>query len=287
MTINPSIPEQTNTMLTQPNVRLSPRFEKTEQAKRRVNNHLHNAVFPLVLAKPNWLFTITDHGHWNGDAIATGITISEGGETLGSVGIEYCRSGYKLVVKNERIDVKRERGSGYKTEKPEKAMLAIRKHFYRLGKDERIEKVREEAEAVLGRARSNIGWDVNRRRAELMEDSEEFTKAHMEQYLAEFPKRAEYKDKYDEVMDVCMIIDNVKDLFDKDEALVVVLDSDHYIVVQGKGEPQTYTNETLPYYMREKIGLLKLVENHQMIRDVGCRIKADAFVITPEVKEQA
>lgn len=285
--INPTIAEQTGAMLTQPNVRIGKVFEKFEQSKRKINKYLHDTLFPLVLAKPNWIFTITDHGVWNTEAIATGITISEGGEKLGSIGIEYCRSGYKLVVKNERIDAKRERGSGYKTEKPEKAMLAVRKHFYRLGTSERLDKIREEAEAVLNRARSNIGWDVNRRRAELMEDSDEFTKAHIEQYLAEFPNRAQYKVKYDEIMDVCMIIDNVKDLFDKGEALVVVLDSDRYIVVQGKGEPQTYTNETLPYYMREKIGMLKLVEDHQMIRDVGCRIKADAFVITPEVKEQA
>jgi hypothetical protein len=285
--IDPNVTEQTGAMLDQPNVRLSSRFEKVEQSKRKINKHLHDTLFPLVLAKPNWVFTITDYGIRNTEAIATQITISESGEKLGSIGVEYRRSGYKLVVKNERIDAKRERGSGYKTESSEKALLSIRKHFYRLGTSERIDKVREEAETVLNRARSNISWDVNRRRAELMEDSEEFTKAHMDQYLAEFPSRAQYKDKYDEIMEVCMIIDNVKDLFDKGEALVVVLESDRYIVVQGKGEPQTYTNETLPYYMREKIGMLKLVEDHQMVRDVGCRVKADAFVITPEVKEQA
>ncbi len=285
--IDPNVTEQTGAMLDQPNVRLSSRFEKVEQSKRKINKHLHDTLFPLVLAKPNWVFTITDYGIRNTQAIATQITISESGEKLGSIGVEYRRSGYKLVVKNERIDAKRERGSGYKTESSEKALLSIRKHFYRLGTSERIDKVREEAETVLNRARSNISWDVNRRRAELMEDSEEFTKAHMDQYLAEFPSRAQYKDKYDEIMEVCMIIDNVKDLFDKGEALVVVLESDRYIVVQGKGEPQTYTNETLPYYMREKIGMLKLVEDHQMVRDVGCRVKADAFVITPEVKEQA
>jgi hypothetical protein len=284
--ITPNIAEQTGAMLTQPNVRLNKKFESVEQPKRKINKYLHDTLFPLVLAKPNWIFTITDHGVWKTEAIATKVTISEGGEMLGSIGVEYCRSGYKLVVKNERIDAKRERGSGYRTESSEKALLAIRKHFYRLGTSERLDKVRDEAEAVLGRARSNISWDVNRRRADLMEDSDEFTKAHMEQYLAEFPNRAQYKDKYDEIMEVCMIIDNVKDLFDKGEALVVVLESDRYIVVQGKGEPQTYTNETLPYYMREKIGMLKLVEDHQMVRDVGCRVKADAFVITPEVKEQ-
>jgi hypothetical protein len=286
MAIGPDTPEQTGAMLTQPNVRINKKFESVEQPKRKINKYLHDTLFPLVLAKPNWIFTITDHGVWKTEAIATKVTISEGGEMLGSIGVEYCRSGYKLVVKNERIDAKRERGSGYRTESSEKALLAIRKHFYRLGTSERLDKVRDEAEAVLGRARSNISWDVNRRRAELMEDSEEFTKAHMEQYLAEFPSRAQYKDKYYEIMEVCMIIDNVKDLFDKGEALVVVLESDRYIVVQGKGEPQTYTNDTLPYYMREKIGMLKLVEDHQMVRDVGCRVKADAFVITPEVKEQ-
>jgi hypothetical protein len=286
MAIGPDTPEQTGAMLTQPNVRINKKFESVEQPKRKINKYLHDTLFPLVLAKPNWIFTITDHGVWKTEAIATKVTISEGGEMLGSIGVEYCRSGYKLVVKNERIDAKRERGSGYRTESSEKALLAIRKHFYRLGTSERLDKVRDEAEAVLGRARSNISWDVNRRRAELMEDSEEFTKANMDQYLAEFPSRAQYKDKYDEIMEVCMIIDNVKDLFDKGEALVVVLESDRYIVVQGKGEPQTYTNETLPYYMREKIGMLKLVEDHQMVRDVGCRVKADAFVITPEVKEQ-
>lgn len=285
--ISPSVFEQTGAMFTQPNVRSNNKFDTTEQSKRKVNKHLHDTLFPLVLAKPNWIFTVSSHSHYSGTVVALGFIISEGGEKLGEVAIEYQGSGYKIIVHNERINAKRERGSGYKTEKSDKAMLAIRKHFYRLGTGERIEKVREEAATVIEHAKHNHDWDVNRAQVDMMQDAHDFAVAHMEQYLAEFPQRGADRVKYDEAQEVAMIVDNVKDLFDKNEALVVVLDGEHYIVVQGTSEPQKYTSDTLPYHMREKIGLLKLVEDRQMIKDVGCRVKADAFVITPEAKEQA
>ena len=65
----------------------------------------------------------------------------------------------------------------------------------------------------------------------------------------------------------------------------MVRDGNEYIVRQGN-EVKVYNDESLPFEVRSKLGMLKLVDKGQMISDVGCKVDAEVFVVIPDQKEQ-
>jgi len=70
----------------------------------------------------------------------------------------------------------------------------------------------------------------------------------------------------------------------KNHLITVVLTDDDMLVEQG-GVITRWTNggELAPEHIRRKIGLLKLVQDSQVIRDIGIRVDTQTFGVTPEV----
>lgn len=266
------------------NVSVAKDYIDTPAEKRQTQTQLYEVIAPLLGTKPDWRFVATNASHRSDAVVFNAFDIYEGGEQLGMLGVVYHGRDYRIIVSNDRINAKRERGRGYKTEEPSKALLAIRKHFYRLGQSERIDKVKQEAAEVLYRESSNKGYEVRRALAHLFSDADDFAKTNLSQYLTQFPNNVAHHRKFEEAREIEMVVDSVKSAFDKGESIVVVLDGAHYIVMRGT-EATTYNNDTLPYDLREKVGMLKLVEDRQMISNVGCRVSAEAFVLLPTTKQ--
>lgn len=252
----------------------------------QTNYYLFLTLNNLVLTKPNWRFKGTAY-HKTSDRIEviTSFQIIENDEVLGTISIDYKGRNEKIKVRNPRIDAKRERGNGYYTDEPAKAELAIRKHFFRLAKDERLKKAEDGADAVITNEHRQKEWNKRHKRSSLLEQSEKFAMTHMSQYLQENPG---FESRHKDYMDAraeYSVVESVKKAFDSDTASLVVLDGAQYIVKVGN-DTKTYTDDTLTFDLRKKIGLLKLVQDQQMISDVGCRVDSTTFVLLPEVKEQ-
>lgn len=275
-------------IMTHPNVSVSPRYKNEDKTKFQTQRDLYYVIHPLLTARPAWRFVATDLYRVDDKVVFNGFQVFEDGELLGKVGITYIpRSNtYKIVVDNERIDAKRQRGNGYKTENAEKALLAVRKSFFRMGAIERVTKARELASRVVGQEHGSKSYDMHRSESSLLVNYKAFVMQRMEDYLTAFPDMRQAHDKYVEQCEYFMVVDNVKNMLDKGRALIVVLDKEHYIVVQGD-ETNIYDSDSLPYHLREKIGLLKLVNDQQMISDVGCCLNAEAFVLVPDEQEKA
>lgn len=271
-------------VMTHGNVSIGSEYTDSAPDKRQTQTQIYEVVAALIGTKPNWRFVGTSASFSSGMVVFNEFKVYEDGEYLGMFGVGYHGRDYKIIVNNERINAKRERGRGYKTEEPSKALLAIRKYFYRLGQTERIAKMLDEARSVLNRESNSKAYDTRRALGNLFSDADEFAKTNLQQYLTQFPHRADYYTKFEEAQEIEMVIDSVKDAFDKGKSIVVVLDGAHFIVMHGT-DTKTYNNDTLPYDLREKVGLLKLVEDHQMISNVGCRVTADAFVLLPTTKQ--
>jgi hypothetical protein len=62
-------------------------------------------------------------------------------------------------------------------------------------------------------------------------------------------------------------------------ALTVMLRDDKYVLHRNNMSIFALTSERLPEPVRKAIGLLKLVEDGQFVRDVGYRYKADQFLV--------
>jgi hypothetical protein len=290
MSIRPGNYDMNRNVMTHANVTIGRRYKDYDKVKFQTQKNVYDVIYPLLTARPTWRFVAMDASFIDDKAVFGAFAIYEDGEMLGSIKTVYApRSNtYKLSVENERIDAKRERGKGYKTESAEKALLSIRKHFFRLGVAERVEKVRTEAVQCVHSEHSSKSYDLRRAESSLLCESDTFAKSRMDEYLTAHPHLKPALEEYTTKHEYYMVIDNVKTLLDNHEALIVVLDKEHYIVVQG-ADTKTYDSDTLPYHLREKVGLLKLVTDHQMISGVGCRVSAEAFVVLPEseVKEQS
>ncbi len=251
---------------------------------------LYEVIAPLLHTKPTWKFEAYDGQttYNNSLYVLTRFKVKEDGETLGDISVSYFGRHYKIIVTNERIDAKRERGRGYKTEDASKALLAVRKHFYRLAHSERISKAYEAAQQALYHESNSRGYDTRRAQADLFAHASDFVANNMGAYLAQYPAVAQYFDKFNATQEYEKVVDNVKGEFDNGTALLVVLDSGQYHVSIGIGtdrQSKVYTNDTLPQHMREKVGLLKLVQDGQTVSNAGFRLDANVFVVLPDKGE--
>lgn len=252
----------------------------------QTNYYLFLTLNNLTLSKPNWRFKATDYAAYTGYYVISEFKIIEDDEVLGTVSIEYKGRGEKIKVRNKRIDDKRERGRGYFTDDPAKAELAIRKHFFCMAEDERLLQAAADARGVVKGENRDKAWAKNRVRNSLLEKSYDFAKKHMALYLEEYPQLKPVHAEYLEAREQHKVTYSVDDALDKERAMVVVCDGTRYLTQTGR-EVKTFDESDLSFDMRRKIGLLKLVQDKQMISDVGCRIDSNTFVLLPEVKEQS
>lgn len=67
------------------------------------------------------------------------------------------------------------------------------------------------------------------------------------------------------------------------KGLTVVIEDDKYVIQRGKGSVEITTSDQLSEGVRRAIGMLKLVEDGQFIRDMGFRAQENLyFVVEPE-----
>jgi hypothetical protein len=249
---------------------------------------IYDTLDMLVSSKPNWRFVATDFVRPDSvTRVYTDFNIYEDDEFLGKVTITHKGRSYKIKVSNDRINAARERGTGYFTEDPVKAQLRIRKTFFKANQDERVEKAAEIAESLLKKENQSKAWEYRHAKDALLDKAGDFAAKNMEAYLQAYPNLLPKKSRYDDARANYGVVKKIKEAFDNGKSVVVAFDGTHYIVKSEEGV-KTLSDETLPYEVRRKVGLLKLVQDGQMISDVGCRVDGATFVLLPEdEKEQA
>jgi uncharacterized protein with PhoU and TrkA domain len=257
-------------------------MEKNPDRELYSQAHL-TAVLSRFIGKPNWKFVAKDELSRSRDGevlVCHAFQLQYDNEVLGKVSIDYKGRDYKIAISNHRISAARERGDTYHTTNIDKAVLAIRKYFYPKGREERMESARSAATKVI----SSEAYEKSRAKTvawhEVNKHAEEFVELNMDLYISQFPKVA---DKLVVAKQASLDMQTVEDIrvsFNKGSSLLVVRDGNEYIVRQGD-EVQIYDDSTLPYEVRAKLGMLKLVANGQMISDVGCKVDTEVFVIAP------
>lgn len=250
-----------------------------DRAKCQTNSALYSALAPLLSARPNWRFVAKEGSHLtNGTVVMSRFAITEEGEELGEITLEWKGRGYKLMVTNERIQKERHKGRSYFTEKPEKATLAIRKNFFRLAVAERIEKARVAAHSVVQSEANGKESKLNSAYNNIFSEARRFCELNLTDYLNFANKNVAYQGvkRAEEERDCTRAI---KKAFDSDKTYIVVLDLTQYVVYTAAEGSKTFDDDTLPDDIRGKLGLLKLVQPKQMISNVGCRVAESVFVV--------
>ena len=253
----------------------------------------------LALKYPQWTFEQENHNYtWDNQSgkslksniVATCFKVLDKREELGSVYYERVynqEKEYRYCVDNFRVAQMRERGSGMKTIHEKKALKHVDKYFGRKNLDEKLIEAKDLAQRCVSNVASNLAgkfdWEFNR----LEELSKQFiVQKHWEEFasyvstnftgnsidLATMPERFERK----------MAGKQVKEAMNKDEHYLVHVDNQNYAIFRKNEPTRIMASEELPDVIRRSVGMLKLVEDGQIVSGIGCRVNATTYVVLPQ-----
>lgn len=243
----------------------------------------------LALKYPHWEFVEVDsRAAWEPGGIkyqaADGFKVYEKREELGHIRVDHWyRGGKRFWIDNFRIDAQRSRGSGYKTKHLDKAMKHIAKYFGAKDHSELMDSAEKTACYVKNSIVSDLGQEKRGTWRKLDDYAEQFLLTQwgafedwMKQLQCNPPTLA--VEKYPEA---CANYDEAKfinDLIEKGEAWLVKLVNSDYIVKQGE-QVSVMASESLPATVRRNLGMLKLVQDRQLISTVGIRVDETTYYV--------
>lgn len=208
------------------------------------------------------------------------------GEELGYIGSEWHGSSQKLFVRNDRIASQNERKNAYHTDKVDKAYLRVKKTFGPMNLAERMQKAWKVAETVLENQNYRVRTRAREHERPIENDLYKWARANMTQYILWLKQNnrtdiLEHLTMLDDVKADMMTIDETSKAFQNQRTALIVLADGKYIV-KIRDNVQLYDDATFPVELRGKLGMLKLVENEQMITGIGCRVNDEVFVAVLE-----
>jgi len=287
------------------NVELSADLEKELiERKNRGDTHavvVHRVIDPVIqrlaTLNPLWRFVATEWGYMysggNGVGKQLGLirfSVLEHGEELGRISRERKGNNDVIYVSNDRIAKTKERSNGYSTVDADKAVLKAKKMFFKLKPNERIEKATKDAESVISRQKN-----LKQRERYTAEGAVraaamdyimgtglhlfvEHLKTCTESERNKIEKHMSDKERLDDEM---MTIEKAKTEFEAHKTALVIKDGGKYLVKIGD-KVDLFDDNTLPDWMRGKLGMLKLVQVEAFISDTGCRVNDETFLLVIE-----
>lgn len=263
--------------------------------KITVHDVLQEVIFKLANMKPLWVFeaievkkTYEPPGY---KYYAVEFNVHQHGEVLGKLSLSYRGSTRTISVSNHRIDKERKRSTDYRTESADKAIAKAKKLFSPKNLKERIEAASEVIITVLGtqvwnreRAVNKISTNISASAAEFVcrEDINPMFRAYLQSC-----NRTETLSMMDNLNTAKQDLAVIQSVTKSDNTTKVILMGNQYVVVEGAAgleSARVYTAETLPEWMRGKVGMLKLVPNETAVSDVGLRVSAEVFLLLNDAK---
>jgi hypothetical protein len=256
-----------------------------------VNSTIDPVIQRLATLNPLWRFIANSWGYGGGNRLAlTSFSVLEHGEELGKISRERKGSSEVIYISNKRIAKTRERSGGYSTVDADKAVLKAKKMFFKLKPNERIEKAMENAEKVMSHQKRL------KEREKYSAESTIKTAAHtfimgtgFPLFLEHIKTGAEHErnkimmamEEDKRLADEMMTIEKAKAEFEAGKTALVIKDGGKYLVKIGD-KVDLFDDNTLPDWMRGKLGMLKLVQAEQFVSDTGCRVNDETFVLIVE-----
>lgn len=251
-----------------------------------VREPLGEVLNTLLVNNPTWRFSMTRVSGYLQETInAAQIDVRhQDGEALGYLKVEYMRGTYMTVVHSGRLKNNRSATSDVK-----RALGIIKKAFVKSNVNERIDKAVSGAASVISSAYSHFKYKSARPKQELegfafdMMMGSPQREQEFGEYLSRLGRR-ELLSEYRELQMEMSTVEQVKIAFEGKRTALVIPDDNKYIVKVGD-DVQLYTADTLPEQLRGRLGLLKLVNENQMVTNAGCRVNDTVFVVLIDNEE--
>lgn len=251
---------------------------------------ISSQVIPeLARMFPAWQFTVTQIHMEGRDAnrkvYPMHVAVTEKGAERGQISIDFPWRSYAetLVLRNQRIQRAMER-KGYKTTtKPDVAIQIVKQYFTDPPVTEAIGIVYKQAfsQAYAQKAEFKATRDLQFMKLATMVQS------YVEENLLEIAEQVPAVNAnfnvpaYLNIVEDAEISASVMDV-PRSSTLTVMLHDDKYVLQRNNMPIYALTSEHLPEQVRTAVGLLKLIEDGQFVRDVGYRYKADQFLVVYE-----
>jgi hypothetical protein len=256
-----------------------------------VNSTIDPVIQRLATLNPLWRFIATDWGYGGGNRLAlVRFSVLEHGEELGKISRERKGGNEVIYISNPRIAKTKERSDGYSTVDADKAVLKAKKMFFKLKPNERIEKAMDEAGRVINNQKrikdrekyTAEGTIKTAAHAFIMGTGFPLFLEHMQTYTASDRGRIENAmEENQRLTDEMITIETAKSAFEAGKTALVIKDGGKYLVRIGD-KVDLFDDNTLPDWMRGKLGMLKLVQAEQFVSGTGCRVNDETFVLMVE-----
>ena len=266
-----------------PNIKLL--LVKTAQVAEGEKNLIHRHLEPLIteLAHkyPRWEFHSEDLYH--GNSTANRFIVFFKGEELGAVELSGYEGNYKYLLHCDRIRKEIERGYGKKTSDVGKAVKLVKKYFSPLSLEERLFKAQHRTmdalRTTMGKTSSAYRTLWSALESDLMDILVEEWDAVVQRLSAsrvDSTAAKSFPEKYHAAKDMVAIDEAYKN----GTAYVVMATDSNYAIRRRTGSEITIkSSEELPAYMRQALGMLKLMEANQFIANVGLRVDDTTFFV--------
>lgn len=276
--------------MTYPNVDLTTIEDRHSELKGKTFV-IDNDVLPLIdavaIKYPQWQLKAKRFNYEGSLINATTLKVYEFDvfekrENLGTIGLTWYNRERAFWLENHRIANQRERGYGTKTKDLKKALRHIAKNFSPKVADEKIEEAYGKAHNIL---RQLGGQKSHEFRSALQTVLPSLTPYIIENWdeLSKLCQGdtniAREADKLVECYRESKIASEIADI-PLGKQTVVMIDGNDYIL-RTAGATVILSSEQLPPHIRLGVGMLKLVEPRVMMKDIGCKIEDNIFVITP------
>jgi hypothetical protein len=251
-----------------------------------IDPFLKDLVEQLALKYPQWTFVEAGVTSMMADKVyhAHRFDIKDKRETLGSIDKDYCNSGYRFRIDNHRIQGMRERGNGMKTIHLNKALKHVDKFFGKKNVNEKFTEATQVISTTLGNVHNQKRWDLSHKWERVQSHAQNFVIENYAQFASTItadkalaPSLEQLPTSFAEFRSV----DAMQNALRLGDAYIVFIDGLNYSVKKGKDPLEVKASEELPDFMRRAVGLLKLVEDNQVIDGVGVRANETTFLVMP------
>jgi hypothetical protein len=273
--------------MTYENIKLKKHDKFGEGEKESViDPFLKSFIEKLALKYPQWTFEEVYNTaiHSTKTYEAYKFNVVDKREVLGSIDKEYTSNGgWRYCVDNHRINGVRERGRGMKTIHEDKALKHVGKFFGKKNVNEKFTEASTTIINAVGSIHNQKRWDLSHKWDALKDHAQQFIVENYAQFasgvtdttvaskLEQLPScHAEFSS-----------VDAMQEALRLGDAYIVFIDGVNYSIQKGKDPLEIKASEEMPDFMRRAVGLLKLVEDNQVIDGVGARANETTFLVMP------
>jgi hypothetical protein len=253
-----------------------------------IDPFLKSFVEKLALKYPQWTFEEVHNtaNHNNKTVEAYRFNVVDKREVLGTIDKEYTSNGgWQFCVDNHRINGVRERGRGMKTIHEDKALKHVGKFFGKKNVNEKFTEASTTIINAVGSIHNQKRWDLSHKWDALSTHTQKFVHDNYAQFVSSITdtkaNNLHSLEKLPSAIAEFSSVDAMQEALRLGDAYIVFIDGVNYSIQKGKDPLEMKASEELPDFMRRAVGLLKLVEDNQVIDGVGIRASETTFLVMP------